>query len=108
MKAVLRRGLESLRAPLVAIGVLALVSLAGTAEACPVCFQAKNDASRLAFIATTGFMTSLPLLLVGAVVWWLRRQFVESERGERARPAETSGSASGDALPSGRPVASSS
>ncbi len=69
------------------IGIVVGLALAGTAEACPVCFQAKTDASRVAFIATTGFMTALPLLLVGALVWWVRRQFIRSQRAGLPRAA---------------------
>jgi hypothetical protein len=32
-------------------------------------------------------MTALPLLLVGAVVWWVRRQFARSERAGLPRAA---------------------
>ena len=43
------------------------------------------DASRVAFIATTGFLTFLPLVLIGAVVWWVRSRFAAAEREEAAR-----------------------
>ncbi len=62
------------------LAVLALgIALPGIAEACAVCFQAKTDASRIAFIATTAFMTALPLVLFGSVVYWLRRRFAAAE-----------------------------
>ena len=90
------------RAPLFAVALAALVMLAGTADACPVCFQAKNDASRVAFIATTAFLTGLPLLLVGGVAWWLRRRFLESAQREQARLTQTGSSTSGDVERPGR------
>ena len=42
--------------------------------ACAVCFTGRADETRIAFIATTGLMTALPLLLIGSLVWWLRRR----------------------------------
>ena len=66
---------------------VALLLAPGAAEACAVCFQAKSDASRIAFIATTAFMTILPLLVIGGVAWWVRRQFVKAD--ERAAAAST-------------------
>ena len=44
------------------------------ATACAVCFTGRADETRVAFIVTTGFLTALPILLVGSLVWWLRRR----------------------------------
>jgi hypothetical protein len=44
------------------------------ATACSVCFTGRADETRVAFIATTGLLTALPILLVGSLVWWLRRR----------------------------------
>jgi hypothetical protein len=49
------------------------------ALACPVCFNAKDDAARVAFLATTVFLTALPLLLIGGVISWLARRAAEAE-----------------------------
>lgn len=73
------------------VGILAgAVLVPDAAHACAVCFQAKSDASRVAFIATTAAMTLLPLAVIGGIAWWLRRQFVKAEREaslqEGARP----------------------
>jgi hypothetical protein len=54
------------------------------AEACSVCFSGQDQA-RIAFIATTAFMTALPLIVVGGLVFWLRSRFREAERLETAR-----------------------
>ena len=65
---------------LVAGLLLAVVTLLpDTADACAVCFQSRSDASRVAFIASTAAMTFLPLLVIGGVAWWVRRQFVKAE-----------------------------
>ena len=44
------------------------------AAACAVCFTGRADETRVAFIVTTGFLTALPILLVGTLVWWLCRR----------------------------------
>ena len=66
----------------VATAVLAgsLAMLPRASVACAVCFTGKDDASRLTFILTTALLTSLPLLLIGGAVWWLRRRFAELDR----------------------------
>lgn len=58
---------------------IGLLGIPGAAEACAVCFQAKNDATRIAFIASTAAMTGLPLLIVGGLAWWVRRRFARAE-----------------------------
>lgn len=60
-------------------GVAALAALVGTAlfpealYACPVCFD-RDDEARIAFLATTGLLTLLPLGLVVGTGMWLRRR----------------------------------
>jgi hypothetical protein len=70
--------------------LLALLALPGAAEACAVCFQAKTDATRVAFIASTAFMSFLPLAVIGGVTWWVRRQVVRADaaRAPRSGPGE--------------------
>ena len=46
----------------------------GAAWACSVCSAGRDDETRVAFLATTGLLSVLPLLLVGGLVWWLRRR----------------------------------
>ena len=55
---------------------LALVVMAAwpeAAHACPVCFD-RDDEARIAFLATTGLLTLLPLGLVVGTGAWLRRR----------------------------------
>lgn len=66
---------------------LALVWSPQIGWACSVCSAGRDEQSRLAFILTTAFMTFLPLLLIGAAVWWLRnrvRRLGAAPAGERA------------------------
>jgi len=42
--------------------------------ACAVCFTGRADETRVAFLATTGVLTGLPILMVGTLVWWLCRR----------------------------------
>jgi high-affinity Fe2+/Pb2+ permease len=65
--------------------VLALVLYGPAAWACPVCFSAKNEANRTAFVVTTALLTFLPLGLIGGGVWWLRRRARESAEASSPR-----------------------
>jgi hypothetical protein len=70
-------------------GPLLLISLGvvlhpGLARACAVCFGGQEGDTRTAFIFMTAFMTFVPLLLVGAVIYWLWRQFRTLEDEERS------------------------
>ncbi|MDD9933013.1 MAG: hypothetical protein OXT09_05385 [Myxococcales bacterium] len=58
-----------------------------TALACAVCYAAKDDASQLAFLIMTGFMTGLPLLLLGAGIYWVVRRMRRLEEQERVAEA---------------------
>ena len=69
--------------------VAAFLLMAGAANACPVCFDPQNEANRVAFIATTVFLTFLPLLMIGGIVLWLRRRFrvAAADAVSQAHPA---------------------
>ena len=74
-------------------------------HACAVCFGGQEGDTRMAFILTTVFLTFLPLLMIGGVVWWFRRRFRQLEleeagamphgRGESGRSGADAGRASG-------------
>jgi hypothetical protein len=53
---------------------LAVWGFPASALACSVCFSAKDEANRLAFIASTVFLTALPLVLMGAFIAWAARR----------------------------------
>lgn len=55
------------------------------AHACPVCFD-RDDEARLAFLATTGLLTLLPLGLVAGTGWWLRKRAREVGDGVETEP----------------------
>ncbi|MGY8799111.1 MAG: hypothetical protein ACKVG4_10050 [Longimicrobiales bacterium] len=64
------------------IPVIALVLLAvlpDAAEACAVCFDAKDE-NRQAFLATTAFMSLLPLGMVAGAGMWMRKRSKEIDR----------------------------
>jgi hypothetical protein len=63
----------------------ALLALAPrAAEACAVCFSGKTDETRIAFILTTGFLTLMPFVLLGAAAFWLRRRVREHDAAQQA------------------------
>lgn len=78
-----RRATLAVAAPLVALGLLA--AFPDVAHACPVCFD-RDDEARIAFLATTGLLTLVPLGLVAGTGLWLRRRAreiaEEEERGD--------------------------
>ena len=43
------------------------------AWACPMCFSAKNEAGRIAYLATTGVLTFLPLIVIGSTILLVKR-----------------------------------
>ncbi len=43
------------------------------AWACPMCFSAKNEAGRIAYLATTGVLTFLPLIVIGSTIMLVKR-----------------------------------
>ncbi|MDD9944412.1 MAG: hypothetical protein OXU20_25430 [Myxococcales bacterium] len=51
-----------------------------TVSACSVCFSAKNEENQIAYLASTGFLTFLPLLLVGALLLWVRKRTQDTEQ----------------------------
>ena len=74
--------LSSRVTPLLAAGIVAWPQLA---RACAVCMSGREDEVQFAFVATTAFLSVLPLMLIGGVVWWLRRRLREMEENQAAR-----------------------
>ena len=68
--------------------VLALLVYAPAVWACPVCFSAKNEENRIAFIITTAFLTFLPLGLFGGGVWWLHRRARQADDRAQRLPKQ--------------------
>ena len=69
---------------------LAVLLAPDIAAACSVCFSGRSDETRVAFIATTALMTALPLLLIGSLVWWLRRRALQHQQRDRLEILERS------------------
>lgn len=69
----------------------ALLLLAPRAsQACYVCMSGRDDETRTAFLLTTVFLSVLPLLFIGGLVWWLRRR-ARALEAEGAEPVLSSG-----------------
>lgn len=71
------------RAWLVAAALLLVALLPEAVLACPVCFDARDE-NRQAFLATTAFLTLLPLGMVAGAGLWLRKRSreLDAERSE--------------------------
>jgi hypothetical protein len=59
---------------------VALTGLPRVSEACSVCMGGREDENRLAFILTTAFLTFLPLLMIGTLVWLFARRALAREQ----------------------------
>ena len=55
------------------LALLALVLLPEVAHACPVCFDPREE-NRVAYLATTAFLSLFPLGVVGGFTMWLRNR----------------------------------
>jgi hypothetical protein len=71
---------------IVALALVLVAVLPDVALACPVCFDARDE-NRQAFLATTAFLSLLPLGMVAGAGLWLRKRAREAdgqheERGE--------------------------
>jgi len=77
------RRLRQLAAPLL---VALLLAVPGAAEACSKCLSGRSDEIKLAYILTTVFLSLLPPLAVGGVVWWLVRRARALARAEALAP----------------------
>ena len=73
------------------LALLLLVLLPDVAHACPVCFDPREE-NRVAYLATTAFMSLFPLGVVGGFTMWLRRRarvlrgLPEDEAEDRQEP----------------------
>jgi hypothetical protein len=61
------------RVTILAAVLFAVFALPEAAHACAVCFDS-SDENRQAFLATTAFLTLLPLGMVAGTGLWLRRR----------------------------------
>jgi len=68
--------MKKLCIPIVALTLVAV--LPEVAHACPVCFDPRDE-NRFAFLATTAFLSILPLSLIGLGVSVLKRRARELE-----------------------------
>ncbi len=80
------RNLTRIALPAVILALAVTASLPEPLYACPVCFD-RDDEARLAFLATTGLLTALPLGLVFGTGAWLRKKARElAEADDVANP----------------------
>lgn len=65
--------------------VAALLAAPDLARACAVCTGGSTEEVRYAFLWTTGFLSVLPLALIGGLVFFLRRRAREIAEAAAAR-----------------------
>ena len=76
------------RGAIVIAATALLVSWPEVVHACSVCFTGRGEETRAAFRDTTIFLSLLPLVVVGGMVWWLLRRARELEEvAEDGAPA---------------------
>ena len=85
------------RAWIVACALLLLMVLPDTVLACPVCFSA-SDENRAAFLATTAFLSLLPLGMVGGAGLWIRKRSRDVDALDRAASEGDEAELGGDGL----------
>lgn len=81
------------RLVLLVAALVLLIVVPDVAHACPVCFDPREE-NRLAFLATTVFMSLFPLSIVGGFGAWLRNR-ARTQGGEAPSEEDTSGGVEG-------------
>jgi hypothetical protein len=79
------------RVSILVLALLAVAALPEAAHACAVCFDA-TDENRQAFLATTAFLSLLPLGMVTGAGLWLRRRVRERDEREGSPDSAQGGS----------------
>lgn len=74
-----------MRLRLVSLVVLSLLALPRVALACPSCFSGITN-NREAFFDTFLFLTTVPLVSAGLLVWWLVRRARALDAEDRVLP----------------------
>lgn len=62
-----------------ALGAALVLCAANFARACPSCASPLEE-NRQAFVDTTIFLTVVPLMMIGGMVWWIRRKAQQMEQ----------------------------
>jgi hypothetical protein len=75
------------------LSFLPLLCTPAIARACPVCFAARDEAERIALLGTTVFLTALPVIMVGGIIYWIAKRSRELDEDQAAPPAELQDSA---------------
>lgn len=85
MTGIVRR-IDSFRVSFLAAGLVLAPALA---QACAVCTAGRDEENAAAFLMTTIFMSLMPLVAIGTLIFvlWRRLQKLEAEREQRAAAA---------------------
>jgi hypothetical protein len=78
----------SLRQVGVTLGAVGLAWAADLARACPSCASPLEE-NRQAFVDTTIFLTVVPLMMIGGLIWWIHRRARQMEEAPEIQVPET-------------------
>lgn len=79
--------MKTMRALATALLAAFLCALPRAAAACAVCLSGREDDNQRAFLAGTILLSTLPLMLIGGIAWWVRRRAREIAAREAAAQA---------------------
>jgi len=83
-----KRLLSALTKHSIGFALTIIAALPGLALACPMCFSAKNEAGRVAYLATTGVLSFLPLIVIGSTILLVKRHIDKSSPTTRSSRTE--------------------
>ena len=65
----------------------AVATVPSVAMACPLCLASSGEANRLAFLGTMVLLTSLPVLMIGGLIFWIARRSSAPDNDDAAHDA---------------------
>ena len=85
MRRMFGNGLSAASASLMALMVWVMLTAPSVSQACAVCTAGRDDENALAFLLSTIFMSAMPLVALGTVLFviWRRVQKLDAEQEAR-------------------------
>jgi hypothetical protein len=64
--------------------IAAVAFTPSVALACPLCLGSMSEANRLAFLGTMVLLTSLPVIMIGGLIFWIAKRASASDADQAA------------------------